>query len=142
MPQIVYTQEPRPQALQIPIIHTTKIPAHWMRKTPASSHHIPRLRFSLPAFFLLLFICTASLFFPLSAAFLFLPQGFCTDKVFNEVCPLSVYHSALCHCPVHRPCRPVSVPTLCIGITVEWVCWSNKLGPLIRGGFGICNHVM
>ena len=65
---------------------------------------------SLSAFCLLpSAVCTATLFFPLSAAFF--PQGFCTEKVFNEVCHFSVqYH---CHCLMSAS------SSSSIGITVE-----------------------
>ena len=76
-------------------------------------------------------ICTASLFFPLSAAFL--PQGFCTEKVFNEVCYCSVYRP-VCHVGhvgqfLFQPHATASRLRGCVRVT-----WTS-----IRG---MCNHVI
>ena len=68
-------------------------------------------------------LCTAILFFPLSVA-LFLPQGFCTEKVFNEIGHYSVYRHS-CHVSHvgHFFCISAmsAVITSCIG---EGVCQS------------------
>ena len=86
------------------------------------------LRASIMSFFSAL--RTATLFFPYSC--IFLPQGFSRKRFLTRSAIflyiglssayLSVSHSAT-H-SVYRPLlyRPVSVPTSCIGITVEGVC--------------------
>jgi len=130
--------EPRIQVFRIPISILRRFQLHLLQRLQLQASHQINHAF----LFLLYAVCMASLFFPLPAAFL--PQGFCSEKVFNEVChflyitqlsAIFLFIGQCCHCfvcrhvgqflfPPHASASRVTISRDCISLVYRFLTHS------------------